>query len=404
MLYQGKHLCYCTNIHPSQSWTETFESLQTYLPQVRAHLGHSGQMAIGLRLSAQAAVEIQKADTLSVFKHWLEANEYYVPCINGFPYGNFHRTSVKTQVHEPDWNQYDRLDYTISLANILAELLPSFCDFGAVSTNPIGYAPKYQDEFNSLWMTQITAAKNLARVAAHCYELKKSTGKTIFIDIEPEPDGIIESPFQAALFRNEFLVNYGKEAILNLGEYTEPEALEMLTEHLRILWDVCHFAVLSIPAQQAYDTITKAGWKISRMQVSAALKADLTVNKEDALKALTPFAEPVYLHQAAVKHANGRQTRFPDLIAAINFAAQADDVVEIRTHYHVPLHTTQYEVLEGTHDECREALAIAAQQPDLQILEAETYTFHVLPTHLRSEITTSLAKEIEWIRSTIVSL
>ena len=62
----------------------------------------------------------------------------FIFVINGFPYGGFHHTRVKDQVHAPDWTTQDRVLYTIQLFNILAELLPEGMD-GGVSTSPLSY-------------------------------------------------------------------------------------------------------------------------------------------------------------------------------------------------------------------------------------------------------------------------
>jgi hypothetical protein len=48
--------------------------------------------------------------------------------MNGFPYGEFHHTVVKDQVHAPDWTTKSRVDYTIRMFHILLSLLPKGMD------------------------------------------------------------------------------------------------------------------------------------------------------------------------------------------------------------------------------------------------------------------------------------
>src|SRR5882672_5443879 len=129
------HLAYCTNIHRGETWTETFNSLQTYALAVREKVCQKKPFAIGLRLSERAAVGLSERDMLLEFRRWLGKNSCYVFTINGFPYGQFHGTRVKEQVYRPDWTSPERVAYTNLLFNLLAELLPVGIE-GSVSTLP----------------------------------------------------------------------------------------------------------------------------------------------------------------------------------------------------------------------------------------------------------------------------
>ncbi len=75
-------------------------------------------MGIGLRLSNEASLELIKKENLSEFKEWLKEQDAYVFTMNGFPYGGFHNTIVKDQVHTPDWTTSERVDYTLRLFHI----------------------------------------------------------------------------------------------------------------------------------------------------------------------------------------------------------------------------------------------------------------------------------------------
>src|SRR5688500_9648995 len=97
------HLTYCTNIHPGENWTDHFRSIDEYFPSIKKEISPSARMGIGLRLSNDASLELEKEHNLSAFKQWLTENDAYVFTMNGFPYGGFHHTRVKDQVHAPDW-------------------------------------------------------------------------------------------------------------------------------------------------------------------------------------------------------------------------------------------------------------------------------------------------------------
>ena len=139
------HLSYCSNIHPGESWGATFQNLQRYIPEIRSNLNFQQSFGIGLRLSHEASLELQKPSIIAEFKAWLESENAYVFTLNGFPYGDFHRTTVKDQVHFPDWTTEERRDYTIRSFRILAGLIPEGLD-GGISTSPISYRHWFQSE------------------------------------------------------------------------------------------------------------------------------------------------------------------------------------------------------------------------------------------------------------------
>src|ERR1051325_4117885 len=118
------HLTYCTNIHSGESWMSHFESLRKFVPQIKAQVSLGKPFGIGLRLSNDASLDLIRDEVLTEFKQWLAREDCYVFTMNGFPYGGFHRTVVKDNVHRPDWTTQARVDYTLRLINILAALLP----------------------------------------------------------------------------------------------------------------------------------------------------------------------------------------------------------------------------------------------------------------------------------------
>src|SRR4028119_1228540 len=132
------HLTYCTNIHAGESWSAHFSALQQNFPAIKNEVSPDAPMGIGLRLSNIASLDLTKKEELTVFKQWLAENDSYIFTMNGFPYGGFHNTRVKDQVHAPDWTTRERVEYTKCLFTILADLLPDGLD-GGVSTSPLSY-------------------------------------------------------------------------------------------------------------------------------------------------------------------------------------------------------------------------------------------------------------------------
>ena len=80
------HLSYCSNIHAGETWDATFQNLKIYIPEVKKRLAHKGAFGIGLRLSHEAALVLERPDRLQEFRDWLKKSNTYVFTQNCFPY------------------------------------------------------------------------------------------------------------------------------------------------------------------------------------------------------------------------------------------------------------------------------------------------------------------------------
>src|SRR6478609_1494152 len=138
ILKHGLQLAYCTNVHRGETWAETFAALEQHTLRVKARVQPAGRYGIGLRLSDLASRELSDPQTLLKFQRWLDQHDCYVFTINGFPFGQFHATRVKENVHRPDWTDARRVDYTKRLFDLLAQLVPAGME-GSVSTSPGSY-------------------------------------------------------------------------------------------------------------------------------------------------------------------------------------------------------------------------------------------------------------------------
>ena len=148
--------------------------------KVRRSVSPDKRFAIGLRLGADAAVELSAAQEMKRFRRWLDQNDSYVFTINGFPYGNFHGSRVKEQVYRPDWTGSERLDYTVLLFSILEQLLEPG-EEGSVSTLPGSFKeflPK--DEIPEVMI------RNLNTCAIEIEKLCGSKNLDLHLGMEPE--------------------------------------------------------------------------------------------------------------------------------------------------------------------------------------------------------------------------
>ncbi|MEB2783242.1 metabolite traffic protein EboE [Algoriphagus persicinus] len=398
MEIKGFHLSYCSNIHPGESWEATFENLKKYIPEIKDRLHVDKPFGIGLRISHEASLLLENPVQLAEFKSWLEANHAYVFTLNGFPYGDFHRTTVKDQVHFPDWTATDRRDYTIRSFRILAQLLPEGLD-GGISTSPISYRHWFKSKA-ALDAGMVTATQHLLEVVSELVKIKKQTGKSLHLDIEPEPDGILENSDEMIRLFSEWLLPLGKPWLAQKFNISEELAEEYLKEHIQVCYDVCHFAIVYEKPADTFAKFQKAGIKIGKIQISAALKVLIPAEPEarDLVKVkLLPFEESTYLHQVVARLKNGTLKSYPDLPQALKVLRNTNED-EWRIHFHVPVFLDNYGALASTQDQISIVLNEILKNPSLtNHLEVETYTWEVLPEDTRLSLGESISRELEWV-------
>ena len=390
-------LTYCSNIHPGETWRDTFDSLKAYIPNVKNAVSPTQAFGIGLRLSNQASIELEQGNNLEEFKKWLKEEDCYVFTMNGFPYGNFHETVVKDHVHSPDWSTAERLGYTLRLFRILGEIIPSSME-GGISTSPISYGfwQKTAEERNNVLER---AAVNLAEVAANLHFLETQTGKFLHLDIEPEPDGILENSDETIAFFQDCLLPVGTQYLTKQYDIQSLQAAQIILRHIQVCYDVCHFAIEYEKPTDTFTKFEKAGIKIGKIQISAALKVDVPAAQleRDKLKEkLSQLSESTYLHQVVGKTASGDMESYPDLPEAVNLLPNSK-AEEFRIHFHVPLFLKHYGYFSSTQDAILEVLEEIAKKPVCKHLEVETYTWGVLEPDLRIELSQSITRELDWV-------
>ncbi len=389
------HLTYCTNIHPGENWPDVKESLNRHLLEIKTRLSPDHPFGVGLRLSNQAAVELLQKDELAQFRDWLDHNNLYVFTLNGFPYGNFHGSKVKDTVHKPDWTTNERVVYTKRLFQILSGLVPDNID-GGISTSPLSYKHWTQNEAQKRSVFE-RSTLNLLEVVDYLQKIHQEQGRMLHLDIEPEPDGLIENTQETIDYFEEWLIPEGKKFFAL--KLQEAEVERVLKNHIRICYDVCHFAVEYEDPAKALDRFDQEGILIGKIQISAALRAVLPNDiKERSIisSELQPFNESTYLHQVIEKDKNGQLTNYPDLPQALD-QIHKPDAREWRSHFHVPIFVERYQNLLSTRDEIEKVLNIIQRRPVTDQLEVETYTWEVLPLPLREDLNRSIERELNWV-------
>ncbi|MEJ7840442.1 MAG: metabolite traffic protein EboE [Rubrobacter sp.] len=389
-------LTYCTNIHPGNGLQEVLANLRNYAPALRERLAPDKPFGVGLRLSGRESSELLQDDRLQRFKDLLDEHGLYVFTLNGFPHGPFHRQAVKADVHAPDWRSEERVEYTVRLAEILAYLLPEGSD-GGISTSPLSYKPWVGHGDVTVWKR---VTHQVVRVVEALVRLRDSGGKLVHLDIEPEPDGLLENSVEVVRFYEEWLLTAGAQQLAGSTGVSVEEARALLLDHVRVCLDTCHMSLAYEDPGPVLDRFEEAGIRVGKVQISSALKAILpagTAWRETLERSLLPFAESTYLHQIVQRNRDGTLKRYHDLAGNISRVHDAD-AEQWRIHFHVPIFVKRYGEFYSTQDDIRRVFDLLRRRAFCRHLEIETYTWEVLPPDLKLDLLESIHREYTWVR------
>lgn len=359
-----RQLTYCSNIHQGESWQDVLKNLESHGLSVKRQVSPDASFPLGLRIAQQASVELDDAK-IADFREWCEKHDCYLLTINGFPYGTFHDKPVKEAVYEPDWRTQERVVYTQRLAD-LAVALTTRAQQLSISTVPIAFKKGFAEGDWPL------VRENLIAVLTHLRALYERTGILVCLSLEPEPCCVLETT---------------EETIDFFARMNFPVELQ---KFIGICFDCCHQAVEFEEAADALARLRAAKITIAKVQVSSALRA-----QGEEIKQLFQFNEPVYLHQAVAKNAQGlhRFSDLPELQAAL---LEGESYSECRVHFHVPIFIDHLGHCSSTQFFLKDFLPLL----DASIpLEVETYSFKNLPAHLRDyPLDVSIARELQWVK------
>jgi sugar phosphate isomerase/epimerase len=393
MKYAGRlDLTYCSNIHAGERWDEVSAALSHALPCVRDRLAHVGPFAIGLRLSAAAARTLESPTVLDDFRAFLNEGDFYVPTINGFPYGAFHGTRVKERVYQPDWRDTERIDYSNRLARILVALADPDTGALSISTVPGAFRSHVTSESDVE-----TIAENLLAHAAYLRHLRLETGKCVTLAIEPEPACYMETVDEAIAFFRKYLFDDTRVARVAQRTGTSLTVADVAT-HLGVCLDACHMAVEFETPDRVFRNLEAAGIAIAKIQLSSALRLAASAATSPDL-VLGRFADDTYLHQVVIADTGG-VTRYTDLPEALDaFRRDHAPRGEWRVHFHVPIFMASMGQFDTTQSYLADVLRLVEQARISTCLEVETYTWDVLPPQYRtSDVCTAIARELAWVR------
>jgi hypothetical protein len=391
------HLTYSTLVHPGDNWDDIWQSLTTYVPQVKARVSPDAPFGVSLRLAnASAETLVASAAERTRLKEFLAENDLYLYTVNAFPYGPFKGVRVKEQVYEPDWRSEERTRYTMNVASVLAEVGAPEME-PSIQTAPLGFKPNVTGPD-----VVASYAEHVLRVTAHLVDLERRTGTTVTLAIEPEPYCFLETTDETVSFFDEHLFSgVAATRLAELADLPVSHAHMALRRHLGIVFDICHQAVEYEDMSTSLGKLVDAGIPILKLQEAAALRVPLVT--DETVEALRRYVETIYLTQTLEMH-DGKLTKYLNLDDAIE-AWEAGDRSprEWRVHIHVPVFLDDLGAFRSTRDAIEAALAVHKARPLSPQLEIETYTWDMLPDEIKTgDIVDYVCREIEWVRAELV--
>ena len=390
------HLTYSTLVHQTDNWEQLWKSVNTYLPAVKARVAPSQKFGVCLRTSAPSAAALSAdASKRADLKTFFADNDLYLYTCNAFVYGAFKKQVIKADVYEPDWRTPERREYTKQVADLMAEMAPEGIN-PSIQSAPLGFKPRVTGDD----VVEAYTA-NVVDVVAHLVKLHKDTGKVVTLGLEPEPRCYLETTdetvdyFTKKLFSGRTAQRLAKAAGLN-----EADAAVAMRKHTGVVFDIGHQSVGYEDIPASLQKLVDNGVQIVKLQEAASMYIpDVTQQTVDALQT---FAKTIYLSQTCQKK-DGKMTWFLNLEDAFEDWYKNPGPREWRTHFHVPVFLNDLGAFGTTRFALEQALAFHKKTPLSAHLEIETYTWDVLPSHLKTgDIVEYVTRELDWVKSQLI--
>jgi hypothetical protein len=391
------HLTYSTLVHQTDNWEQLWRSVNTYLPAVKARVAPHQKFGVCLRTSAPSAELLSTEPTkVADLKQFFADNDLYLYTANAFVYGVFKKQIIKEDVYEPDWQTPERREYTKKVATLLAALAPEGIN-PSIQSAPLGFKPKVTgDDVVEAYTS------NVIDVVAHLVELKKKTGKTVTLGLEPEPRCYLETTDETIqYFKTHLFSGPTAKRLAKLTGLNEADAAQAMREYMGVVFDIGHQSVGYEDIPVSLQKLVDNGVQIVKLQEAASMYIPNVTQK--TVDALQTFAKTIYLSQTCQKK-DGQQTWFLNLEDAFEDWQRNPGPREWRTHFHVPVFLDDLGGAFGTtRFALEQALAFHKKSPLSTHLEIETYTWDVLPDHLKTgDIVEYVTREIDWVKGELM--
>ena len=110
----------------------------------------------------------------------------------------------------------------------------------------------------------------MVKIAEKLYNIHRESNQILHLDIEPEPDGLLENTKEVIDWYKEWLIPQGTSYLRQQLNLSYKEAETCLKNHIRLCYDVCHFAIVYEKPEEVFYQLTTEGIKVGKIQISAA--------------------------------------------------------------------------------------------------------------------------------------
>lgn len=315
-------LAYSTNLHAAESTEAIAAALAAFAGPLRVELGWD-RLGVDLRLGSAAL-----GGDLDALRRTLDEHHLSAHSLNGFPLRPFQAARVKEDAYLPDWSEPERFADSVRLIDAALRLSdePEI----TVSTCPGSFRPLGPRRNDAA-----AFAAALGRWAAIAHRVRRDTGRSVVLCLEPEPWCLLETSWDVAWFWGGPLAGHGVAAAAQVLDGDHAAGREAIARHLAVCFDTCHLSLAYEDQAAAAARMQQAGARIAKIQVSAAPQADARDPAEVA--ALAAMAEPRFLHQSAAADAGGGIARCVDLDGLPEALARLPGAIQVRSHFHVPI-------------------------------------------------------------------
>ena len=151
----------------------------------------------------------------------------------------------------------------------------------------------------------------MLRVVAHLVELKKKTGQTVPLGLEPEPRCYLETTDETvAYFEKHLFSGRTAQRLAKATGLTEADAAQAMRDFTGVVFDIGHQSVGYEDIPTSLQKLVDHGIQVTKLQEAASMAMpEVTQQTVDALQV---YAKTVYLSQTCQKK-DGTYTWFLNL-------------------------------------------------------------------------------------------
>ncbi len=380
-------------IRPITSFADMQASVRESLAPINLAIGGAAPVGVSVRLSHAALADphLNATNLTSLLgEYGLQLAGMSAVSMRG---------GAKEQIHDPDWRTEERVGFMFGATNLLADIADGEGTELGITTNAFSHRNWLDVDFPGNWAA---LTLNLVRVVQHVATIHERTGITIHIDLEAEPGSVLRDTDDIVRFYQQWLLTRGAAMLSDRMHLTEGTAADVLLRHVRLALDTAHAAVVWDDAAASLDRFADVGIRIGRLQVSAALEADIPAGARERSELLThlqAIGSDRLLQQVVAAREGVIVARYDDLPEAI-VAIDGSAGETWRIHTHAPVLADRYGGWKSTRSATADWLRkIAARGTEVGMIELRSATWDVVPADDRGPVEEMVAREAAWVEA-----